>query len=292
MKEETRKTLNNGVIREFDFKTRSVRIIYRLVVVAAIFAALLCAAPLVWVILQGFKEIREFVREPTILPSKFNFNNYLITWNQLHFARYYVNSLISVLGSVVCAVLFNGLLGYALSKIKPKGHKIVHVLVMWALLIPATTSIVPLFINIARLRLTGSFIPLWFSIGANAFYVVLFKNFFDALPQSLIEAAKIDGASDLSIFSKIAVPLSQAIIMVVIMYAVNVAWSDFLLPYLTLKNTSLETVMVRLFQFRTSRANDVDILRSIVFAVLPPIVIFFVFQKQITQVSMQSGIKG
>ncbi|MDR0645000.1 MAG: carbohydrate ABC transporter permease [Treponema sp.] len=292
MKGKTWKRPNNGIIREFDFKTRGVRIVYGLVIIDAIFAALLCIAPLVWVALQGFKEIREFVREPKILPSKFDFNNYLITWNQLHFMRYYVNSLISVLGSVACAVLFNGLLGYALSKIKPKGHKIVYMLVMWALLIPATTSIVPLFMNIARLRLTGSFVPLWLSMGANAFYVVLFKSFFDALPQSLIEAAKIDGASDLSIFRRIAVPLSQAIIMVIVMYTVNAAWSDFLLPYLTLKNTSLETVMVRLFQFRTSRANDVDVLRSIVFAVLPPIALFFMFQRQITQISMQSGIKG
>jgi multiple sugar transport system permease protein len=146
--------------------------------------------------------------------------------------------------------------------------------------------------NITKLHLTGTFIPLWFSAGANAFYVVLFKNFFDDLPQSLIEAAKIDGAGDFTIFMKIAVPLSKAIIMVIVMYAINAAWSDFLLPYLTLKNTGLDTVMVRLFQFRGSRANDVDILRGIVFAVLPPVILFFVFQKQITQVAMQSGIKG
>ncbi len=163
---------------------------------------------------------------------------------------------------------------------------------MWGLLIPATTSIVPLFMNITRLHLSGSFIPLWLSIGANAFYVILFKNFFDTLPQSLIEAAKIDGCTDFTIFRRIAVPLSKAIIMVVVMYAINAAWSDFLLPYLTLKNSGLETVMVRLFQFRGSRANDVEILRGIVFAIIPPIILFSIFQRQITQVTIQSGIKG
>jgi multiple sugar transport system permease protein len=249
-------------------------------------------APLIWLVLSGFKDIREFVREPSILPKTFNAGNYLRTWNDLRFIRYFRNSLISVTGSVACAVFFNGLLGYALSKIRPAGSKIVYVLVMWGLLIPATTSIVPLFINISKLRLTGSFVPLWLSIGANAFYVVLFKNFFDELPQSLIEAAKIDGAKDFTIFSKIAIPLSQAIIMVIVMYSINAAWSDFLLPYLTLKNSGLDTVMVRLFQFRGSRANDVEILRAIVFAVLPPIALFFIFQKHITQVSLQSGIKG
>ncbi len=182
--------------------------------------------------------------------------------------------------------------GYVLSKVKPAGSNIVYALVMWGLLIPATTSIVPLFMNITRLHLSGSFIPLWLSIGANAFYVILFKNFFDTLPQSLIEAAKIDGCTDFTIFRRIAVPLSKAIIMVVVMYAINAAWSDFLLPYLTLKNSGLETVMVRLFQFRGSRANDVEILRGIVFAIIPPIILFSIFQRQITQVTIQSGIKG
>jgi multiple sugar transport system permease protein len=121
---------------------------------------------------------------------------------------------------------------------------------------------------------------------------VLFRNFFNEIPRSLIEAARIDGAKEFTVFAKIALPLSQAIIAVIIIYSMNAAWSDFLLPYLTLNNTGLETVMVRLFQFRGSRANDVDILRAIVFVVLPPIALFAFFQKYVTQISLRSGITG
>lgn len=283
---------NNGIIRSFDLKRTNVRLLYTIILSVCVGAILLGVLPLVWVFLSSLKDIREFMRETTILPKTWQFSKFAQTWGELKFIRYYRNSLISVTGSVVCAVLFNGLLGYALSRIKPAGSKAVYALVMWGLLIPATTSIVPLFININRIGLSGSFWPLWLSMGANAFYVILFKNFFDSLPKSLIEAAKIDGCTDLYIFRSIAVPLSQAIVMVVIMYAVNAAWSDFLLPYLLLNNTGLETVMVRLFQFRNSRYNDVQILRAIIFVMAPPIVLFFVFQKQITQVTMQSGIKG
>ena len=282
----------NGLIRDHDMKHASVRALYRVFLAIGILVSFAGVAPLIWLILSGFKSIREFVRETTILPQKFDFGAYARTWRDLNFIRYYINSLISVAGSAACAVFFNGLLGYALSKIKPAGSKVIYMLVMWSLLIPATTSIVPLFINISRLHLTGSFIPLWLGIGANAFFVVLFKSFFDELPQSLIEAAQMDGARNFTIFIKIAVPLSKAIIIVIVIYAINAAWSDFLLPYLTLRNSGLETVMVRLFQFRGSRANDVDILRGIVFAVLPPVVLFFAFQKQITQITLQSGIKG
>jgi multiple sugar transport system permease protein len=283
---------NNGLIRDFDLKQPSVRSFYRYVIVLiGLIASFIGFAPLLWLFLSGFKDIREFVRESTVLPKSFDFGVYMKTWNDLKFIRYYANSLISVTGSVFSAVFFNGLLGYVISKIKPKGSQIIFGMVLWSLLIPATVSVVPLFVNISRLRLTGSFIPLWLSIGANAFFVVLFKNFFDELPQSLIEAAQIDGARNFAIFIKIAVPLSRAIIMVIVLYAINAAWSDFLLPYLTLKNSGLETVMVRLFQFRGSRANDVEILRGIVFAVIPPVVLFFIFQKYITGISLSSGIK-
>ena len=288
------KPTHNGIIRDFDLHNERVHVLYMAVWVVGILAAIAGIAPLIWLALSGFKDIREFASEPTLFPREFNFANYMRTWEDLRFIRYFRNSLISVAGSVVCAVFFNGLLGYAISKIKPSGTNVVYAMVLWSLLIPATISIVPLFVNIARIGLTGSFVPLWLAIGANAFFVVLFKNFFDELPHSLIEAAKIDGARDFTIFAKIAVPLSQAIIMVIVIYSINAAWSDFLLPYLLLNNTnpSLETVMVRLFQFRTSRANDVEILRAVVFAVLPPIALFVVFQKQISQITLQAGIKG
>jgi len=283
---------NNGLIRNFDLKQKSVSYFYRYVILTiGILAGVIGFAPLIWLFLSGFKDIREFVMDTTIIPKTFNFGNYIKTWGDLKFVRYYRNSFISVIGSVFCAVFFNGLLGYVLSKIRPKGSYIIFGMVMWSLLVPATVSVVPLFVNISRLKLTGSFLPLWLSIGANAFFVVLFKNFFDELPQSLIEAAQLDGARNFTIFTKIAIPLSQAIIMVIVLYAINAAWSDFLLPYLTLKNSGLETVMVRLFQFRGSRANDVEILRGIVFAVIPPIVLFFIFQKYITGISLRSGIK-
>jgi ABC-type sugar transport system, permease component len=281
-----------GVIRGLDFGRPSVKAAYALIYTVCALILLLGVAPMVWVILSGFKTIKEFVMSPNVIPVSFDLAKYEGTWTSLKFARYYVNSLWSVLGSVVCAVLFNGLLGYALSKIRPAGWKLVYGLVMAALLIPATTSIVPLFMNITRLHLNGGFLPLWLSIGANAFYVVLFKSFFDSLPNSLIEAAKIDGCSELRVFRSIALPLSRAIVMVVAIYAINAAWSDFLLPYLVLNQSGLETAMVRLFQFRNGKTSDVDILRAIVFVIIPPIILFLAFQKQITQVTVQSGIKG
>jgi len=282
----------NGLIRDFDLKSASVKTGYTIIFIFGLLVSFLGVAPLIWMILSGFKSIREFMTGVNIFPESWDFASYVTTWNQLGFTRYYLNSFFSVAGSVVCAVFFNGLLGYVLSKVKPLGSKIVYGLVLWSLLIPATTSLVPLFINIVRLNLVGTFVPLWLAIGANAFFVVLFKNFFDDLPQSLVEAAQIDGARNLTIFMKVAIPLSKPIIIVIIIYAINAAWSDFLLPYLVLGGSEFETVMVRLFSFRMSRSNEVQIIRALVFSIIPPIILFFIFQKQIAGMALHSGIKG
>lgn len=281
-----------GIIRPFDIGSPSVKIAAIVIFLICLIMVIIAIFPPLWVFLASFKDIKEFKRDPTIFPSVFDFSVFVTTWKQLGFMKYYVNSLISVTGSIVCAIFFNGLLAYGLSIVKPKGHKVVFNLVMWSLLIPATTSIVALFVNINRIGLSGSFLPLWLAMGANAFYVMLFKQFFDELPKSLMEAATLDGCGNFQMFYRIVLPLSRSIIMVVAIFALNAAWSDFLLPYLLLSNTPKETVMVRLFEFRTTNAPDTQVLRAVAFSIIPPIVLFAVFQKQIMQNVVSAGIKG
>ena len=291
-----------GAVRPYDLHTPRVRVGYALMTAICVVIALVAIMPVLWVLLSGFKELKEFNRGVKgtdnryylqLLPASFSLDGYLDTWNQMKYVRYYLNSLAVVAGSVVCAVLFNGLLAYGISRLKPRGWKVVWALIMGTLMVPATTSIVPLFINITRLGLGGSFLPLWMSMGASAFYVVLFKNFYDAMPGSLLEAARLDGCDHWQLFFRIVLPLSMPINIVIVIYAVNAAWSDFLLPYLVLGGTKLETVMVRLFTYRTSdRVNNMDIIRAIVFSIIPPIVLFIAFQRQITQNVISAGIKG
>ncbi len=282
-----------GAIRFYDLRSRGTRIACVVIFILCILMVLISLFPAIWVGLSGFKDVKELRREATILPKVFDFERYLKTWNDLKFEKYYVNSLISVVGSVVCAVFFNGTLAYVLGVLRPRGYKLVFALVMWSLLIPPTTGIVALYVNINRLGLSQSFLPLWLSMGANAFWVVLFKQFFEKLPKEYLEAAQLDGCSDFRIFWNIILPLSKPIIIVVSIFAVTAAWSDFLLPYLVLGGTEKETVMVRLFAFRTAiRSTDVDILRAIVFSIIPPTIIFAIFQKQITRGIAAGGIKG
>lgn len=283
---------DEGTLRYYDLHSFRHKLLAVLIFLICIVLVIIAFFPAVWVFLASFKDNAEFRKDATILPSAFNFDNYLVTWNKLKFMRYYINSSIVVVGSIVCSILFNGLLAYGLAILKPRGHKVIFALVMWSLLIPSTTSIVALFVNITKLGLGGSFIPIWLSIGANAFYVILFKQFFEGLPKELIEAAKLDGCGVLQTFIRIILPLSKSIVMVIAIFTINAAWSDFLLPYLVLNGSGKETVMVRLFQFRDSNATDVEVLRAVAFSIIPPIVLFTIFQKQITAGATAGALKG
>jgi len=282
-----------GAIRFYDLHSPGTRFATVLIFLAAVVFLVIALFPMFWVAVSGFKDIQELRLTTSILPKSFDINSYVKTWNDFKFGKYYLNSFISVAGGVVCALLFNGTIAYVLAILKPRGHKVVFALVMWSLLIPPTTGIVALFVNIKRIGLTGSFLPLWLSMGANAFWVVLFKQFFEGLPREYFEAAQLDGCSDWRMFWNIVLPLSKPILMVVAIFAVTAAWSDFLLPYLVLSGSGKETVMVRLFNFRTAiKHTDVDLIRAIVFSVIPPTIIFAIFQKQITQGIAAGGIKG
>ena len=283
----------SGVIREYDLHSPSVRVGYGFILFLCGVMVVVALFPLVWVMLAGFRDLKEFVSSTSILPRSFDPGIYATTLNQLGIAKNYLNSLISVAGSVVCALIFNGLLGYGLGILKPRGHRVVKRLVMLSLLMPTTISIVPLFMNIQNLGLGNSFLPLWLSYGANAMYVILFVQFFESLPLSIIEASRIDGCSQLQTFFHIVLPLSKPICSVIAIFAVNAAWSDFLLPYLVLRGGNLQTVMVRLFVFSTEQTVNADtMMRSVVFSMIPPIILFFIFQKQLTENAVSVGIKG
>ncbi len=295
-----------GAIRVFDVKSPLTQVLSILFVLICLFIIAFVLLPVVWVLLSGFKDIREITRGTSFLPASFDFGLYIKTWFQLSFTQYYINSFVVLIGGVFCAVIFNGLLAYVLGVLRPPGHRIVFAMVMWTMLIPPTTSIVAQFLNIrttidfiaelAGINATNSLLsvmPLWFIMGANAFWLILFKQFFEELPKEYMEAARLDGCSELGIFLRIILPLSKPIVIVVALFAAMAAWSDFLLPHLLLNGGDRATVMVRLFEFRTAmHVNDADRLRAVVFSIIPPMVIFSIFQKQITSGIATGGIKG
>ena len=293
-------TKNEGLVVGMEYKHTRYKVLYAVIIFILITACLTALIPVAWLFLAGFKNADEVFKAPfTFFPQSINLGKVVEVWKTVGFGKYFLNTFILMVGSVVCAVFFNGMLAYAVSVVKPLGHKIVYNLVLASYMIPAVASLVPLYSNIISLGLDGYavFIPLCLLYGANAYYFMMFKNYFDTIPKALFEASRIDGANAMHIFFQIVLPLSKPIISVVAIFAMTASWADFLLPYLLIQDDSLATVMIKIFNLKTDMANlqnfGIDkYLMAIAITIIPQIFIFAVFQKQIMGTNSNSGIKG
>lgn len=282
----------SGVIVFTDLKRPSVKIGYIFIMVIMILCSVICVFPPLWVMISSLKDIKEFLSiPPTIIPHSFHPEKLIETWNMMNFTSSYLNTLWVAIGSVVCAIVFNGLMGYVFSRLKPAGTVLVFSLMLWTMMLPNTVGLVPLYKHIINVKLLNSFVPLWLMRGASAYYVIVFKSFFDSISKEYIEAARIDGCTDLMIFFRIVVPLSKPVIMVITLFTLNGVWSDFLWPYLTLTDKNLFTVMVKLYRMGTNYSIDKKMI-AMTFAIIPPIILFAIFQKHIMTGFSLGGIKG
>ena len=254
---------------------------------------LVAIVPILWLFITSFKTVNEInSTDYHLFPEVFDINKLFNLWTKLDFGRYYINTLIVVVGAVICSVVFNGLLAYAVGVLKPIGYKVVNVLVLLGYMIPSALAMFPLLMQLTDLKLIDSYLPLWLMFGANAYYYLLFKDYFEKIPQALIEAAKVDGLSDFGIFLKIVLPLSKSIIGVVAIFTMTAAYSDFLLPYLILQDENMQTVMVAVYNLSGTTTLDAsEMLMLLVISIIPQIIIFIIFQKQIMNTSASSGMK-
>ena len=289
-----------GIISKFDMQNPSVKVLYGLIWFFLILAVLLCFVPPLWCMTSALKDSREFFSVPaTIIPRSFHPEKLWETWEMLNFGQAYLNTIFVLCGSLVMSLVCNGMMGYVLSRLRPRGYKLVLSLVLWTLMLPQSVSQVPLFKNflslpILGINITESYLPMWLLAGANAFYVLIFKSFFDSIPQSLIEAARLDGCTNLGIFFRVMLPLSKPVLMVIAIFTINASWSDFFWPYLVLGSRSeLYTVMVKIFYMAGSSGYSEDIqVVALIFTIIPPTILFLFFPRYIMSGFTLSGIKG
>ena len=291
-----KKSLNNkldGILNFSDYKKKRYKFVYAIIIFLLIAFAFLALIPIIYLFITSFKTVNEInSTDFKLFPEAFDIMKLINLWSRLDFGKYYLNTLIVVIGAMVCAVFFNGLMAYAVGVLKPVGHKIINGLILLAYMIPSAIAIMPLINQIKDVGLINSYLPLALVFGANAYYYMLFKDYFQKIPKSFIEAARIDGLGNLKTFFKVIIPQSKSIIGVVAIFSMTAAYSDFLLPYLVLQDESMRTVMVQIY--RLSGTTQVDIsefLMLLVISIIPQVIIFFIFQKQIMGSTASAGIK-
>lgn len=284
-----------GVLNFSDYRKIHNKIIYAIFITILVLFVLVALVPIIWLFITSFKTIQEInSTKYHLFPEVFDITKIFKVWQKMDLLKYYGNTLLVVIGAIICSVIFNGLLAYVVGILKPVGYKIINILVLLGYMIPSALSIVPLFMEITKLGLINSYLPLCLTFGANAYYYMLLKNSFEKTPQSFIEAARIDGLGDIKIFFKVIVPLNKSIIGVVAIFTMTASYCDFLLPKLVLQNESLATIMVYIYNLGTMTTptfDTSDFLLLLVISMIPQIVLFIIFQKQILGGTTSGGIK-
>lgn len=287
------KNKTDGLLNFSDYKKARYKIVYGIIIFLLVLFVLTAIIPVLWLFITSFKTVNEInSNDYHLFPQAFDFMKLVNLWNRLDFGRYYVNTILVVIGAMICSVIFNGLLAYAVGVLKPVGYKIINGLILFSYMIPAALSLFPLVMQIRDFGMINSYLPLCLIFGSNAYYFMLFKDYFQKIPSSLIEAARMDGLSDFRIFYKVILPLSKPIIGVVAIFAMTVAYSDFLLPYLILQDDGMKTVMVAIYNLSSTTTIDTsEFLMLLVISIIPQIIIFIIFQKQIMASQASSGMK-
>ena len=267
-------------------------IVYLLLIAGSV----LCLMPLFWMLRSSLMTNVEIFMVPIRwLPEVFQWENYRDVFETLPFLKYYANSLTLVVFVVSGAVITSSLCAYGLSRVNWAGKKIVFTCIMGSMMLPVAVTIIPTFLMFRRIGLTNSLIPLiipaW--LGGGAFYIFLLRQFFLSIPKDLDEAARIDGATHLQIYSKIILPLTKPALVVVGMFAFMNTWNDFLGPLIYLNSDDKYTVALGLQLFVGSyRAEWQLMMAAACLVVIPAILVFMIGQKYLIEGITMTGVKG
>lgn len=288
----------SGLLNFSDMKKIRFKFLYAAMFLIMFIISLVCLVPTVWVGLSGFKTVSEmYAVPPTLLPKSCDFGKIIEVWKKVSVARYFGNSVMLIIGCLATDIIINGLTGYVLSRLKPMGSKIMETAVFWSMLLPGI-SMVPLYMTfvdvpLIHVNLIGSYAPIWFMAGANAFNVLLFRNFFNSISMSYLEAARLDGCTDIGFFGRIILPLSKPIIMVVAIFSITGTWGNFMWPYLILGNTAKEPIAVMLYKLSTSKnIQDNEYMLIMMISIIPMIIVYAFFSKHIIGGLTVGGVKG
>jgi multiple sugar transport system permease protein len=251
--------------------------------------------PFLWMLLGSLKTQRELLQiPPTWLPENPTTANYTRLFDRLDFPRYFWNSTLIAVGITLCNLVFCSMMGYALAKLRFFGRDKLFLLVLGTLLVPGSVTLVPLFVLMSKLNLVDNLLAVILPAAAGPVGVFLMRQFMLGIPDELLEAGRVDGASEFFLFRRVVIPLSAPALAALAILTFLPAWNSLLWPLVVLTSEGHFTLPVALAIFaRGQFAADYGLLMAgSVVLVVPVVLLFLLLQRHFTQSFTMTGIKG
>ena len=249
--------------------------------------------PIFWMVSTSLKPLsRVFDLPIQWIPRPPQWHNYPEAWSQFPFARYFVNSFIVSASVTALNVFLAGLAGYSLAKYRYFGQRALFIAILSTLMLPIEVLMVPTFLIVKTLGWLNTYQGLIIPVVADAFGIFLMRQFMLGLPDSLVEAARIDGASELGTYFRIVVPLIWPAVLTLCIFTWRETWDAFVWPFIIITDDSLRTVPIGLQRFQEQYVTTYNSVMAIsTIAMVPMVLLFFFFQRAFIRGIALSGLK-
>ncbi len=296
------------LLSDIDYRHPRTRVLYWSVFGALLAGSVTTMLPLAWGFLSALKTPDQifafppsFLPQPASSPSQWNRGVYAQVLGGSDFVRYFWNTFLLAVLCWFAAVLPASLAGYALSKLRPPAGRMILLAFALTLMVPFQAYLVPLYLTMLKplpglkanlVQLFAGYPAVVLPAGVSAFNIFLFKRFFDDIPDSLVEAARIDGSSEIGVLWRVIIPLSYSVFAVVSIFSFMGTWNDFLWPSLVISDERWHTIMLKLYHYDlSSQVGKNKVLAALMISSLPPLALFAVFQKRVMQGIALTGVK-
>ena len=264
-------------------------------VLIAIFAVItiIFVMPLVVMILSAFKPQAEILRiPPSFLPEAPTLNNFRTVLSEAPYFLWYRNSLVVAIGVTTIAIFTSAVGGYIFAKFEFPLKQPLFVLVLATLMIPFPVLLIPNYIIANRLGVLNSLWALILPGMVSAFGIFLIRQFAAGIPRDLIEAARLDGASEWSIFGRIVLPLLRPALAALGVFTFLASWNDYLWPLVAINDLDKSTIPLALTFFSSVQSTRYDLIMAAAsMAVVPVLIVFLIFQRHIVKALVLAGMK-
>lgn len=274
--------------------TTTPRVSWQQLVIYALLAvgAFVMIFPLLWMFFTSFKTPWE-IYDVNLLPQKFLLDNYRHLLFNTQFLRWLWVSTVVVLWTTASVLVFDSLVGYTLAKLHFRYKNIVFMAILATLMVPTEMLIIPWYIMSVDFGLRDTFLGIMFPGMITAFGIFLTKQFFEGVPNDLLDAARIDGLNELGVYFWIALPQVKPALAALVIFNFLGNWNAYLWPLIVVQSSHMRTIPVGISFF----SNEVTtawhlIMTASTCAVVPVLIVFFIFQKHIIKGVQLSGLKG